>query len=107
MRLELSGPDRITVRGNIKTTQDYLDIRQMVSDVVARGREAVHLDLLESLSMPSAVIGFFVKLVNRDKIKVSMTVHDPRLLELLDELCLRELFGAQAPAVPGPASRLD
>lgn len=107
MHLELSGPDRITIRGNIKTTQDYLDIRGKASDLVARGAESIHLEILESLSMPSAVIGFFVKLANRDKIKLSMTIHDHRLRELLDDLCLRETFGVRAPAVAAAPSRLD
>ena len=44
--------------------------------------------------MPSSVFGFFVKLVNRDKVKISMQIQDPRLLELLDELGLKEAFGA-------------
>jgi hypothetical protein len=42
------------------------------------------------------VIGFFVKLINRDKVQVTMLIQDPRLLELLEELSLAELFGARA-----------
>jgi hypothetical protein len=50
--------------------------------------------------MPSSVIGFFVKLINRDKIRVSMLIQDPRLVELLEELSLDELFGARRQPLP-------
>ena len=43
--------------------------------------------------MPSAVIGFLMKLVNRDKVKLSIKAGDPRLGELLDELQLTAVFG--------------
>jgi len=62
---------------------------------VAQGAHALHLEVLDSLSMPSSVIGFFVKLVNRDKIALTMAIHDPRLFELLEELGLDRLFGAR------------
>jgi len=65
-------------------------------ELVGEGSAELTLVILESMSMPSSVIGFFVKLVNRDKVKVQMRIQDPRLLELLGELNLTELFGARA-----------
>jgi hypothetical protein len=98
MRLTRTSATELTITGNIKTTADYLAIRKLVTELVDAGASALTLRINESLSMPSSVIGFFVKLVNRDKIRVSMLIEDPRLLELLDELSLAELFGArQAP----------
>jgi hypothetical protein len=94
MRLTRTSATELTITGNIKTTADYLAIRKLVTELVEAGASALTLRINESLSMPSSVIGFFVKLVNRDKIRVSMLIEDPRLLELLDELSLTELFGA-------------
>jgi len=95
MQLTRTSPIQITITGNIKSTDDYLAIRSMVNDLVAQGAASIHLAILDSLSMPSSVIGFFVKLVNRDKIPLTMAIHDGRLLELLEELSLDRLFGAR------------
>jgi len=94
MQLSRTGPHEITITGNIKTTEDYLQIRQAVTDYVSAGGAELTLRILESLSMPSSVIGFFVKVISRDKLRVAMRIEDPRLLELLDELSLVRLFGA-------------
>lgn len=96
MQAQRTSATEITITGNIKTTEDYLAIRQLATDLVSSGASALTLHILDSLSMPSAVIGFFVKLANRDKIRLTMRIQDPRLLELLDELSLVELFGARA-----------
>jgi hypothetical protein len=95
MQLARTSSTELTITGNIKTTADYLAIRKLVTELVEGGATALTLTINESLSMPSSVIGFFVKLVNRDKIRVIMRIQDPRLLELLEELSLGELFGAR------------
>jgi hypothetical protein len=37
-----------------------------------------------------------VKLIKKEKMNVTMVIRDPRLLELLEELSLSELFGARS-----------
>jgi hypothetical protein len=86
----------LTITGNIKTTADYLAIRQEVTEMVEAGASALTLHIDECFSMPSSVIGFFVKLIQRDRIRVAMAIEDRRLLELLQELSLAEMFGARA-----------
>jgi len=96
MQLAKTGSTELTITGNIKTTADYLAIRKLVTELVEGGAAALTLHVNESLSMPSSVIGFFVKLINRDRIRVSMVIQDKRLMELLEELNLSELFGARS-----------
>jgi len=95
MQLARNGTTDLTITGNIKTTADYLEIREMVTAIAGGGAISITIHIRESLSMPSSVIGFFVKLVNRDKVKVTMLIQDHRLLELLEELSLAKLFGAR------------
>ena len=95
MDIARTSQNELTITGNIKTTADYLAIRELATELVAQGAKALTITINESLSMPSSVIGFFVKLVNRDKIPLTMAIHDPRLLELLEELSLDQLFGAR------------
>ena len=96
MRLARTSATELTITGNIKTTADYLAIRQEVADMVEAGAGALTLHIDECFSMPSSVIGFFVKLIQRDRIRVAMAIEDRRLLELLQELSLAEMFGARA-----------
>jgi len=95
MHLARTNSSELTITGNIKTTADYLEIRKLVTGMVEAGAQSLTLTINESMSMPSSVIGFFVKLINRDKIRVTMLIQDKRLLELLDELSLAEMFGAR------------
>jgi len=95
MQLTRSSANELTITGNIKTTADYLAIRKLVTELVEAGASSLTLRINQSLSMPSSVIGFFVKLINRDKIRVTMVIEDHRLLELLEELSLADLFGAR------------
>ena len=45
--------------------------------------------------MTSTVIGYLMKLVNIDKITISMIVGDQRLYQLLDELSLVKAFNVR------------
>lgn len=42
--------------------------------------------------MPSALIGYLLKLVQQDEVKLSLNIQDTRLAELLDDLNLTEVF---------------
>jgi hypothetical protein len=95
MELVRTSANEITITGNIKTTDDYLEIRKLVTAMVAGGAAALTLHIHESLSMPSSVIGFFLKVASRDQVRLTMLIQDQRLLELLDELGLADLFGAR------------
>jgi len=87
--------DMLIITGNIKTLDDYQAIRDAATRILAAGGHSLTLRIVDSFSMPSAVIGFFVKLVQREKVRLSMEIGDSRLLELLDELCLTGLFKAR------------
>ena len=95
MQIARTDTREITITGNIKTTDDYLAIRRHCQDLVDAGVRTFSLRIHESMSMPSSVIGYFVKLIKRDRVEIAMFIEDPRLLELLDELGLTGTFGAR------------
>jgi hypothetical protein len=95
MKLTRNGSDEIVIQGNIKSIDDYIDIKKMVTTVVSDGQARITLRIQDSFSMPSSVIGYFVKLISHDKVAVSMIIGDNRLHELLDELSLVSLFNAR------------
>ena len=96
MDIRTTGSSEISVSGNIKTIDDSTAFRNEVQRLYESGSSAITVRVEDSFAMPSAVIGYLMKLVNRDKVKLTVLAGDPRLVELLDELQLKELFGVRA-----------
>jgi len=92
MTITESGTNELTINGNIKTIDDSIAIKNAVKRLQASGSNSISLKIPDSFSMPSAVIGFLMKLVNHDKVTLTIKVGDLRLGELLDELQLTAAF---------------
>ncbi len=84
----------ITITGNIKSVNDFQEIKASV-DLLTAQNKTLTLIIQDSLSITSSVIGYFNKLVLKDKINISMKVANPQLLELLDDLNLISVFKAR------------
>lgn len=95
MNITQNGAAELTISGNIKTIDDSIALREAVQKLVEGGCDSVTLRIPESFAMPSAVIGYLMKLVNRDKVTLSVIAGDQRLRELLDELQLTVQFGVR------------
>ncbi|MDO8453614.1 MAG: hypothetical protein Q7S59_03465 [Sulfurimonas sp.] len=83
--------NRIIIDGNIKTIGDFQSIKNSVDSLIASNKSIV-IDIKNSLSLTSAVIGYFNKLILKDKINVQVNVGDKQLYELLDDLNLTSVF---------------
>lgn len=95
MEIRTTGSGELTVTGTIKTIDDSTFLRTTVQGLVDSGASSITIKIEDSFAMPSAVIGYLMKLVNRDKIRLSILVGDSRLAELLEELQLTALFGVR------------
>jgi hypothetical protein len=92
MKIERRGSNELLITGNIKSIEDSMDIKNSINDLQQMGVRSIQLRILDSFSMTSTVIGFLMKLVNLDKITVSLVIGDQRLYQLLDELNLVQPF---------------
>jgi hypothetical protein len=92
MQIETSGSNELTISGNIKSIDDGKEIKDAVNTLISGGATTLNLKIQESFSMTSTVIGFLMKLVNIDQIRVSLVVGDQRLYQLLEDLCLIQAF---------------
>lgn len=81
----------VTITGNIKSIQDYQEIKNTLDGLIAKNKQIV-LDIKDSISIISSVIGYLNKLVLKDQVDLHIKVGDPQLYELFDELSLIELF---------------
>lgn len=83
--------NKITIEGNIKTIGDFQTIKNSV-DAVVSANKSIIIDIKDSLSLTSAVIGYFNKLILKDKIGFELNVADKQLYDLLHDLNLTTVF---------------
>ena len=84
----------VTINGNIKSVSDFQTIKSSVDSLVSQHKNIV-VNIPESLSITSSVIGYFNKLVLKDKISINMNVGNAQLIELLNDLNLASIFKAK------------
>jgi hypothetical protein len=92
MEVKVSGASEVTVYGDIKSIEDYQEIKNAVKGLVSSGKNSLVIKIPDSLSMTSSVIGFLLKLTYGDQVKIAMLVKDERLYNLLDVLNLITVF---------------
>jgi len=89
-----SSSNGVTINGNIKSVGDFQAIKREL-DTFSSSQKNLTIHIVDSLSMTSSVIGYFNKLVLKDKINIQMKVGNAQLLELLDDLGLKSIFNAK------------
>ena len=95
MKIEQRGSNELIIVGNIKSIEDSMEIKEAINALQQKGAKSVQLKILDSFSMTSTVIGYLMKLVNLDKISISLVVGDNRLYQLLEELNLVQPFNVR------------
>ncbi len=83
--------NRLNIEGNIKSTKDFEEIEAAVEGLL-NGYESIILNITDSMSLTSSVIGYLVKVVNENGKKVYLNVGSNDLYTLLDELDLLNVF---------------
>ncbi len=83
----------LTIKGNIKTVSNFQDIKTNL-DSLTREHKNITIILADSLSLTSSAIGYFNKLVLKDKIRMNMKIGNAKLFDLLSELNLTTVFNA-------------
>jgi hypothetical protein len=93
MELEVSS-NTLIIKGNIKSINDFQNIKQKVDAMIVNNK-LININILDSLSITSSVIGYFNKLVLKDNIDIHMNIKNEQLLHLLDDLSLISTFKAK------------
>ncbi|MDD5157979.1 hypothetical protein [Sulfurimonas sp.] len=86
MKIDISG-NRIIIAGNIKSIVDFQNIKKEI-DIIVTSSQSVTIEIVDSLSIISSVIGYLNKLVLKDGIDISIKAGSQQLIELLDDLDL-------------------
>jgi len=81
----------VIITGNIKTIGDYQAIKNILENL-AENSKNITIDIKDSISITSSVIGYLTKLVQKDKVNIQIRVGDANLYDLFDEINLVQLF---------------
>jgi len=92
MNIEQGNGFVFEVTGNIKSLDDYQKIKSCIERSNPKRGDTLRINIKDSLSMPSAVIGYLLKLIKKEGININLSVGDKRLAQLLDDLNLRSVF---------------
>ena len=84
----------ITITGNIKSVKDFQEIKT-TADSLKTSHKNITVNIIDSLSITSSVIGYFNKLILKDKINIQMKIGNAKLMELLSDLNLTSVFKAK------------
>jgi len=92
MEVKATGVGEVTVLGHIKSIEDYQKIKDTIKGLVSNGNKSIVVKIPDSISMTSSVIGYFLKLINGDHVKITMLVKDERLYSIMDAMKLITVF---------------
>jgi len=84
----------VTITGNIKSVNDYQTIKNKL-DSMTTSQKSIVIEIKDSISITSSLIGYFTKLVQKEGIDLSIKVGDENLMELFDDLNLVSLFNVR------------
>ena len=87
----ISNSNTITIIGNIKKISDFQDIKNKIEPIIQKSQNLT-INIKDSISLTSTIIGYLNKLVLKDGINIQITVGDIGLYELLEDLNLISTF---------------
>lgn len=90
--MEISSHDNlVNIDGNIKSISDFQNIKNTMDSITAKHKKLV-VNINDSISITSSVIGYFNKLILKDNIDLELNVASKQLIELFDDLSLTAAF---------------
>ena len=84
----------VTITGNIKSVSDFQSIKSTI-DSMKNSMQDITIDIKDSISITSSVIGYLNKLILKDSINLNMKIGTEQLMLLLEDLNLTGTFKAK------------
>lgn len=86
--------NKIIITENIKTVADFQQIKTAVDAVIAKSKYII-IEIVDSISITSSVIGYFNMIVHVKNVDLNMHIKNPKLIVLLEDLSLIKTFKAK------------
>jgi len=92
MNINQEGNGILIINGEMKTIEDYTGLKNALNTIINQGGESVTIEIKDSMTITSSIIGLFTKTVHGDGLKIKLVVHSDRLYNLLEDLNLITIF---------------
>jgi len=92
VKVSVKGKNEIVVEGDLRSIEDYVNIRDAIDSLIIDGAKDIYVDLVSSKTIMSSVLGFFMKLINHEKVAVHIKVGSPELFKSLQSMHLVDIF---------------
>jgi hypothetical protein len=86
--------NQVTIHGNIKSVEDFQKIKSAVDSIKNQNKE-ITIQIVDSLSITSSVIGYLNRIVLEEGIKLRLYAKSEQLILLLEDLGLSKLFNVK------------
>lgn len=99
--IEDIGVATLKIGGIVKTLQDSMEIRSIISSMIAKHpKRRITLDRVGAFVLPSAVIGTLLKFIQADGANINIIVRQVELWQLLSKLHLIALLNVSNMSTP-------
>jgi predicted nucleotidyltransferase len=100
--MKINSPIRgkVEIEGNIRGLSDIDQIKTVIDNMRLEAQDSLALEVKDSFSMPSALIGYLLKLVEQNGVNLNVTVGNEILAELLEDLNLKQTFKLKLKKAP-------
>ncbi len=95
MEITSTGTNSFKITGEIKTISDYQTIKNQVQPLVEQGNKSLTIVIEDAQTITSSIVGYLMKIVNLNGVKLTLTVKNQKLYKLLEDLVLLEIFNVQ------------
>lgn len=82
----------IIIKGQLVTISDYRVIKEAIKKIIEQGHRSISVTFIDTDSITSSVLGYFLKLVQKEKLDFKMNVKSNNLYNLLDMLSMIKVF---------------
>lgn len=86
IRVEFRAPHDIMISGSIGSFGDYEIIKTCVDEQVEKGITELVFHILDSTSINSSTIGYFIKIKNFPHIQSRIEIYKPKLFQTFTDL---------------------
>jgi len=90
LKIKIVGKDSLKIKGNIKNLHDFEEITEAIEKILTKKSKFLSIELVNSFSLPSSYIFYFLDLQKNRDIDIELKVSDNRLLRVLDKLKLNK-----------------
>lgn len=95
IKVEVENNNILKITGDVKNIDDYQLIKENAIKLRDKDAKSLTIIFADSSSITSSVIGFFLKLVQKDGVNLDVKVGQDSLLSLMKTLSLDNIFNVE------------